>query len=1023
MHGRYVAILMAASLARMAAQTNTAAISGSVADQGRGVLRGVAVTLTQQSTGAQRSTHTDDSGAYYFLQLPPGPYRIAASLEGFRTEVREGIELSVGSEIHLDLALALGAMTQETVVAADASPLQMESAALSGAMDGRSIRELPLNGRDFAQLALLEPGVAPSRRTSDSGGPGTKLVAGGSRPSQISFLLDGADINDSNNNTPGSAAGVLLGVDALQEFRVYTNAYAAQYGRSGGAVVSAVTRAGTNDFHGALFEFTRNSRFDAKNFFDPLNQPIPAFRRNQFGMEMDGPIERGRTFFLVSMEGLRQSLGATHRSVTPDEASRQGSVPGLAPIRVAAGVAPYLALIPLPNGRSFGDGTGEFIYTATQPVRENFFAGRIDHSFSERTSVFARYSRDSAASQAPDDLNLFSATSSSLNDYSAVQVTRIISERSLNDLRVAYNRSESATGSSPLRSVPPALSFVNGEPMGQISVTGLFSLGPSRFSPSFSTMHLYQAGDDFSWAHGRHAIRFGADQKYVRLPTMRPQSPYGYYQFSSLSGFLQGQAAAVEYTTGDSATRRDWRQSMSALYIQDDWQLGHRATLNFGLRYERVSSPGEAHGMLANLRDPLHDPAPTAGGPLFVNPTDLNFAPRAGLSWDPAGSGKMVLRAGFGVFYDPLWTDFYANAGNREPPYYTLGSVRNPVFPLLDPSRGAAGFVLGRLDALQYRPQSPYTMQYNFSIQRALWGKSSLTVSYAGKRGLHLPRLIDQNQAVPQILPDGRPYFPPGSVERNPHFTGIRYKVTDGTSWYNALQAAFEHRFGGGLGVRANYSWSKSIDDGSITLTQGGDNDMPQNPNSRKAERGLSNYDLRHNLVASITWDVPARKALGWMGRGWQMNAIAEASSGNPFSALVGFDRAGARFEAGTSPQRPDLAPGASGNPILGGPDRYFDPAAFTLPQAGFFGNLGRNTLTGPGLANLDSALNKRFRLTERVRAQFRAELFNLLNHPNFAIPSQRTVFSAAGPVGSAGRITSTSTASRQVQFGIKVTF
>lgn len=354
---------------------------------------------------------------------------------------------------------------------------------------------------------------------------------------------------------------------------------------------------------------------------------------------------------------------------------------------------------------------------------------------------------------------------------------------------------------------------------------------------------------------------------------------------------------------------------------------------------------------------------------------------------------------------------------NREPPFYTLGSIRNPVFPNANASlSNAASSILGRQDVLEYRPHNPYTMQYNVSFQRQITQSSVLTVGYSGQRGLHLVRFLDENQAIPQILADGRPFFPLNSTPRNPNFTGIRYKVTDGQSFYNAFLSSFEHRFQHGLAFRANYVFARNIDDGSVEVTQGGDNDLPQTPDSRKAERGLSNYDVRHYFVAHWTWDLPRL-------HGWQWNSIATLSSGNPFSAVVGFDRARARFQAGTSPQRPDLLPGQSNDPILGGPDRYFDPSVFALPAAGFYGNLGRNTLTGPGLAMLDTSINKTFFFRERVRLQFRTELFNALNHPNFAIPSQRTVFSASGPVGSAGRITSTLTSSRQLQLGLKLIF
>jgi hypothetical protein len=1015
-------VLILIALLRACAQMNTAELSGTITDTSGGILRNVDLVLHSEMTGSRRVSRTDTNGRYLFSRIPPGEYELTARLEGFRAERRQGIQLTVGREAVLDLTLTVGTVATETLVVADAPLVDVRNAALSAVMETEAIRELPLNGRDFAQLALLEPGVAPSRRTSDSGGPGTKLVIGGNRPSQVSFLLDGTDINDANNNTPGSAAGVLLGVDTLQEFRVLTNSYSAAYGRSAGGVISAVTRAGTNSLHGSIFEFVRNSEFDARNFFDSPTAPIPPFRRNQFGAVLDGPVVRNKTFFLGSYEGLRQRLGVTSRTIVPDANARLGIFPNRPPVAVNPAVPPYLELVPLPNERNFGDGTGEFVSQASQATNEDFVAARIDHRFSDATSVFLRYTYDNATVAIPDGIRLVRADTHSRNQYFATELTHVFSERLLDTFRFSYNRSHFENSNFFLREPDPALSFFPGQPLGQISVTGLFSIGPSRFGPSFSTMSLFQFTDDLSWTKGRHALKFGFDHRFYRLPTSRPQSPYGFYQFNGLVDFLQARAAAVELTLPDSELNRNWRQSMTAAYIQDDIQLARRLTVNIGLRYERVSNPNEARGLMANLRDPLRDAQPTVGQ-LYENPSNLNFAPRFGLAWDPFGDGTTSIRSGFGIFYDPVWTDFYANSGNRQPPFYTLGSIRNPVFPRADTLAGSPGFILGRQDVLEYRPSNPYTMQYNLTVQRQLGSATVVTVSYAGQRGVHLVRFIDGNQAIPQILPAGRKFFPATSAPRNPNFTGIRYKVTDGQSFYNSLQASFAQRLRGGLLFRLNYVFSRNIDDGSVTVTQGGDNDLPQDPDSRKAERGLSNYDVRHYFASYVSWDVPALPGPRWLGTGWQWNAVTTMASGNPFSVVVGFDRARARFQAGTSPQRPDLVPGRSTNPILGGPDRYYDPSAFALPAEGFYGNLGRNTLIGPGLAMVDLSLNKRFRITERVGLQFRTEMFNALNRPNFAIPTQRTVFSSSGPVGSAGRITSTLTSARQLQLGMKLMF
>ena len=1004
------------------AQQSTAELSGTVTDPSGAVLVNAQVTVRNPLTGLIRETHTNSVGMYTITQLPSGEYTVTISHDGFQTEVRNGVKLTVGQRARLDVLMKVGTLSSETAVTVSVNQVETQNAAISSVMDEESIRELPLNGRDIVQLAILKPGVVPSRRTSDSAGGGVQLSIGGARPNQISFVLDHSDINDANNNTPGSVSGVLLGVDSLQEFRVLTNAYSAEYGRSAGGVISGITRSGTNQWHGSAFEFLRNSALDAKNFFDPHNQKTPNFVRNQFGGLVSGPIFREKTFFLASYEGLTQRLGRTSQAVVPNAAARNGIIPGLPPISVDPSVPAYLDLVPLPNGRDFGDGTGQYISSGSNVNDENFFTGRVDHLFSDRTSIFGRYTYDGASLQVPDNLQLISANTGSRNQYATVQMTHIFNEHLLNNVRFSYNRSTIRQVFDTLREVDPSLSFFPGQPMGQISITGLFSMGPSRFGPSFSELNLFQGGYDLSWIVGRHSLKFGFDERVIYLPTSRPQSPYGFYQFNSLASFLRATPFAMELTLPGSELDRHWHQSMTSAYIQDDFRFSSRLTLNAGVRYERLSVPSEGDGLEANLRDPLHDASPTVGQ-LYRNPSNWNFAPRVGLAWDPVGDGKTSIRSGFGIFFDPLWTDFYANAANRNPPFYTLGSVRNPTFPDASNVATSPDFVLGRLDALTYTPANPYSLQFNLSFQREIVKEGILTLAYVGQHGVHEVRLIDQNQAIPTILPDGRKFFPVNSAVRNPNFTGIRNKVTDGMSSYNGLQAAFEFRRGRYVLLHASYTYSKAIDDASIVTTQGGDNDLPQDPDSRAAERGLSNYDLRHYFVCYTSIEVPKFVGPNWLTAGWQLNAISAMASGNPFSVVVGFDRARARFQAGTSPQRPNLVADRSTNPILGDPSKYFDPTAFSLPVAGFYGNLGRNTLIGPGLMTLDLSANKTFRLSERVTLQFRTEVFNALNHPNFSIPSQRTVYSSTGPVGSAGLITSTRTSSRQLQFGLKLQF
>jgi hypothetical protein len=1014
-------------------QMNTAELVGTVTDESGGVVRGVEVKLASQDTGTQRITHTNAAGQYNFEELPPGLYRLFAQAAGFQTEVAPRVELTVGRKAALDLRLRVGEIRGETIVTAEADLVDTRDSSLSNVMQNAAIRELPLNGRDVNQLALLEPGVVMTRRAADSGSAEYKLVINGSRPSQNGFLLDGSDINDATNTTPTSAAGVILGVDTLREFRVLANSFSAAYGRSAGGVVSAVTKSGTNELHGSVFEFIRNSEVDAKNFFDAHTAAIPPLRRNQFGAEADGPIIKNRTFFMASYEGLRWRLGLTTIAVTPGANARLGILPNQPPVTVNPAVTAYLNLVPLPNGPLFSDGTGQFINSASQVTGENFATSRIDHRVSDKTFLFARYSYDGARQSVPDSLNLSTANSRTRNQYLTAELTHIFSERLLDTFRFSFNKSLSTSFPSYQRQVDPSLSFLPGDPFGQISITGLFSLGPSRFGPSFLNMKLFQFNDNAAYTRGRHSLNIGIDYRFYHLPAQQVQSPFGFYQFSSLATFLQAVPTSVEMTLPSSNLVRNWRQSMLAAYFQDDIRLNRRLTLNLGLRYERVSLPDEENGLLSNLRN-LQAPRATIG-PLFTNPSNRNFAPRAGLAWDPFGDGKTSIRSGFGIFYEELWSDFYLNAGNRQPPFYTLGSVAatasSPIpFPNAYALINSPRFVLGRQDVVQYQPNSPYEIQYNLTVQRQIASGSVVTAGYTGGRGVHLPELVDGNQASPTILPDGSYFFPANSTVQNPNFTGIRYKETAGQSYYNAFLLSFEQRLTKGVSFRVNYTFSRNIDTGSIEISQGTDNDLPQNPYNLKADRGLSNYDVRNYFVTYWNWDLPTLPGPKLLGSGWHWNAITTIATGNPFSAVISFDRARAIPQSGTAPETPNLVAGSSTNPILGDPARYFDPSSFVLQTAGFYGNLGRNTLIGPGLAKVDFSVNKRFRMTERLGLEVRAEAFNLFNHPNFSIPSQRAVFSGVNaatglgvPVASAGLITTTQTSSRQLQLGLKVIF
>ncbi len=993
------------------AQGANASLSGVVRDASGAQVAGAQITVVEQAKSTRRTTTTNSTGLYTLPQLLPGEYRVTVQAPGFGQSERV-ITLTVGQQADLDVALKVTATTDVTVQTGDLQ-VEREDPSLSSVTNQRSIQQLPLNGRDTTQLALLSPGVVPMRRVNpDSQGLGRQISISGRRTNQVDFLLDGTDVNDAYNNTPGGASGVILGVDSISQFRVLVDGYGAEFGRTGGGIIDEITRSGGSHLHGSAFEFVRNSAMDAKNFFDPAG-PIPSFSRNQFGGALGGPIGK-KTFYFGNYEAIRQKLGTTTTAIVPDAASRAKAV---------AAVQPFIAIIPTSNGVDFGDGTAAYISTSNTTLTEDFAIIRMDRNFSDKTTAFARYQFDNANAYTPDNLQISQSHDRSRAQYLTGQVTHTFSPRLVNQTRVAYNRSYFTLQYNIIKNIDPSLSFVPGNPFGSISITGGPMIGPMRFGPNVNILNLFQANDDLTLTLGRHTLAFGVDEKQIIFPQESAQSQNGFYQFNSVALFLAGTAASVEVALPGSNPQRRWRQHMEAAYITDTWRASDRLSLTGGIRYERTSVPDEVNGLQATVRNVLTDTADTIG-PLYTNPANLNFAPRVGFAYTPDSHAATSIRGAFGIYFDPLWTDFYLNAGSRQPPFFTVGGVKTGT-PITFPNTviNSSDFSLGRIDVVQYHPASPYVMQWNLSVQQQITKGAVFTIAYDANRGVHDQRLVDENQAIPQIV-NGRKFFPVNSVVRNPNFTAIRYKETEGLTSYNSLQATFNYQLNRFVQLRSSYIWGKSLDEGTVVSAQGSENDLPQDPDSLAAEKGLSNYDLRNYSSNSITTELPNLGGPRWLGTGWSLNGIALFSSGAPFSALISFDNARARIGTGPSQERPDLVPGRSSNPIKGGPVQYFDPTAFSLPTPGYFGNLGRNTMIGPGLVSIDGAVNKMLSFGDRYHLQLRGEVFNIPNRPNWDIPSQRDVFTTGGArVGSAGIITSTLTSSRQIQLGARFDF
>lgn len=1024
---------------QISAQVTTATIVGTVRDETGAVLPGVTITVKNLETGIVRTLISDDGGRYRAPALQPGGYELRAELAGFQVGVRRGITLAVGQEAVVDIVLKVGELTEEVVVIGEAPLVDTTSSTITGLVDDRQIRDLPLNGRSFTQLALLQAGVSAFLNNTPGffNGRGVKITVYGARFFHNSFLLDGTDVNDMYNNTPGSVAGVMLGVETVREFKVVTHNFSAEYGRAAGAVINAVTQSGTNELHGSAFEFHRNSALDAKNFFDPPDKPIPPFKRNQFGFTLGGPLRRDESFFFGSYEGLRESLGVTKVALVPDQNARRGLLPEagtgrLVEVGVNPAVRPYLEALPLPNGRNLGGGIGEFLFSFNQPTREDFFTIRIDQKISDSDSFFARYTFDDAdAVRLPTDLPIFQEPEVSRNQYVTVEEKHIFSPRVLSTFRFGFNRSFSEVFDEPMPKVTPPPPFrPELELMGDITIGGLSRIGTDFRVPIRNAMSLYEFSDDLAITSGAHSIKAGFLIKRIPWNISQWAQQRGSFNFADLEQFLRGRTVSGTAAVPGSDVTRSINQSLLGFYIQDDFKASDNLTLNLGLRYEFITVPTEKFGRMAGLRS-LDDRAMTLGPP-FENPSLRNFAPRIGFAWDPFRDRKTSIRGGFGLFHDQVITSHLIPTISLIPPFFVRQTRFGAPFPnqfegqVIDlRSITPSTWTLWPFDL-----KNPVMLHYNLMIDRELLPDTVFRIGYAGSRGIHMSRHVAGNPATPQILQDGRLFFPPGSQRINPNFSVISLRSYDANTFYNALLLSVNRRFSRGLQFQVSYTFGKSIDDlTQINASDARNADLGgQNPFDRKADRGLSNHDIRHNLTLNYTYDLPfgpgraiganlAGLAGGLVG-GWQVNGIVTVTSGNPFNVTV----AGNHSRSQVGNDRPNLRPGASNNPVLGGPDRYFDPSAFELQPAGFFGNLARNTVIGPGLATFDFSLVKNNNISERFNLQFRAEFFNLFNRPNFATPL-RVALSARGVIPTAGKITETVTTSRQIQFGLKLIF
>jgi outer membrane receptor protein involved in Fe transport len=895
--------------------------SGTVTDASGAVIPNAQISITNVATGVTRSVTTDAAGFYSSPNLLPGNYEITVSASGFATQVRTGVSLDVGAEQVLNITMQVGQVNEKVQVTGEAPTVQLATSSISAVVNSTTVRELPLNGRSWTDLASLQPGVdaiqtQPSFAVGANRGNrgfGSEIAVSGARPQNNNYRLDGISINDYSNGGPGSVLGGNLGVDAIQEFSVLTSNYSAEYGRTAGGVVNAITRSGTNQFHGAAYEFLRNSALDARNFFDGK---IPPFRRNQFGAESGGPIRKDKLFAFGDYEGIRQSLGITSVDTVPSAAARSGTLcsapdttPACSPktIIVDPSVQKYLPLWPAPNA-GIKPGTngdiGIFTFAGQEVINENFFTARVDNKISDRDSLAATYLGDITPYNSPDGLDAVLVNSKTNRQIAILEETHIFSAAVVNSARIGFNRDAvvNDAGISAINPLAndPSLAAIPGQFAAGVNVSGLtpFTGGVGGNSHFLFYWNSFQAYDDAFWTRGTHSLKFGGAVERIDMNLYGFTSPTGVFTFGTLRNFLTNRPK--RFTAGlNNPTARGFRQTLFGLYTQDDWRARPNLTVNLGLRWEMTTVPTEVQGKLSNPIN-ITDPTPHIGSPLFSNPTLRNFEPRVGFAWDPFHNGKTAVRGGFG-FFDVLPLHYQTTGSQVKAfPFNSVGNANKlPPATFYTGATSLLGAASNLASVLEQHPHRNYVMQWNLNVQRQLAPDLTAMAGYVGSRGVHQPfRGDDMDIVIPARTPQGYLFpSPVGSgTTLNPNFGQMTYILWGDNSFYDALQVGLQKRMSHGVQLQGSFTWGKSIDNGSASYA----GDQFSNSISSllwfdsKAARGLSDFNNSRTLVINGTWQVPSPKSFlgpaAWITNGWELGAIYKANDGVPFTATFGTD-------------------------------------------------------------------------------------------------------------------------------------
>jgi carboxypeptidase family protein/TonB-dependent receptor-like protein len=1019
---------LALTLSTPAWSQTTATLAGAVEDSQGGRLPGVTVRLRDVATGVTREVVSDAEGRFRAAALSPGEYELRAELQGFRPLVQTGLRLTVGESAALTLVLQVG--TAETITVQATPGLNTQSGELSHLTDQRTIEQIPVNGRNYTDLVQLVPGVTvfPNRDNGSVVAHGLAMSVNGQNPRANTYLLDGTLQNDFTNGPAGSAAGTALGMETIREFRVASNSFSAEYGRSAGGQVNVLTRSGSNRLAGTGFWFHRNDTLDARNYFDVDAEP--TFWRHQAGGTVGGPLRTDRLFFFGGFEGLYENLGRTIVTTVPDDDARRGVLP-TGPVAISANTLPYLLEFPVANGPALGGGLAQHRFGFDQRLTQNFAQGRLDAVPSAGSQVFVRYTLDDAHQDLPTDYPQFPRAFVSTNQFLTAEYRRALSGATFGTARFGFSRTKIAQ-TVESNTTQPVSPFVPGRPtMGAIDIGGLPRFGPQLSADLVLEQDVFSGQFDVAHARGGHLLKAGGLVEHYGASEFNPTFSRGVHRFASLSTFLAGTSASFIGLTPEGDVNRAWDWTLFGGYVQDDWSVARDVTVNAGLRLEAATVPVDPRDV--NMPD-LLAPAPTVG-PLYRNP-GAALSPRLGAAWNVGGGDRTTLRGGYGLYYTVNnQQDLIVTVTN--PPATPRVVIANPTFPVPPFERAGGVSVRPIQDDVDY----PRVHVWNVNVQRTLGDGWVATVGVAGARGRHLWRNADVNVPAPTLLADGTPFYPAGLARPNPRFSAIELKASDGDSWYKALILEAQRRWSRGLQVQSSYTWSTSEDTTQNATffsdsTTSSVSAMPEViPDYNK---GLSDFHAEHNFVATAIWQIPARldrgTVLGALLNDWQVAAIVRLRSGNPLTTFLQTNRSRSLWAPslgpGTGPDRPSYAPGRGpDDAVTGDPARWFDPSAFVLPPIGTFGDTGRNDLIGPDLRTTDVSFVKTIpwsHLGGAGRIELRVEVFNLFDRVNFGPPSL-VAFSGTGtetaPLASFGQIRSTTTSARQAQIGVRVVF